>query len=145
MSIVGRLVLSLALAVGAASCSGPPGAGSTPTGSPSPSTHTMDHGVAPRRIIPVLCRIARAAERGDHDVYATYSSQVHDPLHEVMNDARAKDRPGAVRLVRAENRLEIALLAGGDPPEIRLWLQRVVRAARPLIGHQGHGSGCGRG
>ena len=81
-----------------------------------------------------LCRLGRQLRRGHDDVYETYSAAIHDPLHGLMNRRLDSGDELALKLVRAENALELALLSDRPSQEKTRRLSRVVRLTVRLLG-----------
>lgn len=77
-----------------------------------------------------LCRLLNELRSGAQDVYNTYSADVHDPLHAVMNKALDDGSPHAPELIAAENALEMALLSDGARTRQLRSLRRVVELLR---------------
>lgn len=122
--------MALVLAITLFSCSASEPGSRSDRPSPDAGSTKAAHHTSPRRTIgPGLCRLEALLRSNDPRAYDTYSSIVHNPLHEVINEALDEAGPSARKLARTENLFEITLLSD-SPTSTSL---KILRRMIPLI------------
>jgi len=116
-------------------------------GAPAPGADGMGHGAMGHGgsvdvVMPQLCRLRTLVRTDDPQTYETYSTEVHNPLHEFMNDLRDENPRDARLLLRSENLLEISLLSDVDSDRALQSLDRLIGDLRPRLREACYVSGC---
>lgn len=115
----------------------------SPGGRDDMSHGDMSHDGSIDVVMPGLCRLRTLVRADDPKTYETYSSEIHNPLHEFMNELRDANTRGARPVLQSENRLEISLLSDVASGRTQKHLAQLIKDLRPRLRESGYSPNCG--
>ena len=107
-----RVVLALALCLTLLAACGSEG---TPEATPSPASGDLGK----TELVLGLCAVQGSLEAGDVEgAEVTFEDEVHEPLHELADEAESADREAAADLLEAKQRVEAGFAASTPASEL---------------------------